>query len=537
MKINLLNKIERTPDSELETASFDVIGHSHNLRSRNSDYEETKERIVKWANLNNLGAVGIGSPWDPDTAYLYMECESIKRDEYFSGRIDPQTMMLKDKVFGLIDELNEKSNGKTIFYLDNETPKNRYGHIWFVGFEYQVPAWHDYDQNHRVGFWYGDPVEDPNLTYGGNHIRRSYAEVVAKQRKAGALAVWAHPTSWWIYENNFTTNIAAELYLHLFADGYLDGMTVQGYDAFHRDYERIWFDILDRGANAPGFSEMDACFCHEGLYKSKIFANKIPAKYIKAPIKSVDDFKSYLKNGVHVMSSGATLILEVEGKNTSEIINAKPGDVLKGKLLAFPVEGEACLSTIQLLGRGGKVLAQIDGFKGGEIDFEVVVDEIGGYVVARAFGEHDDANSVRQQSIRHCALTNPMRIITSSSPVFKPLLTKLSLSAEVNSRMNGASFEIVDAADTVVYEKGVLDTEIKTFNVHPLSRIKLSLSNGEKEDIPVSMANPRVRELTDYLADGIFREKHPNVEPGEVPQDAFRLDELQKAMSELNLVL
>ena len=97
----------------------------------------------------------------------------------------------------MLRRLNERGGGM-LFYLDNETPKSCFGHMWYVGFKQTVPAWHDYSQDRPC--WYSDYDNDTaerNALTGDYHKRRTYATIVAEQRRYGALAIWAHPTSWW----------------------------------------------------------------------------------------------------------------------------------------------------------------------------------------------------------------------------------------------------------------------------------------------------------------------------------------------------
>ena len=46
----------------------------------------------------------------------------------------------------MLDAANAVAHGRTMFYLDNDTPKGRYGHLWWIDHRPDYSAWHDYDQ-------------------------------------------------------------------------------------------------------------------------------------------------------------------------------------------------------------------------------------------------------------------------------------------------------------------------------------------------------------------------------------------------------
>ncbi|MCL1910320.1 MAG: hypothetical protein FWG05_05235, partial [Kiritimatiellaeota bacterium] len=180
----------------------------------------------------------------------------------------------------------------------------------------------------------------------------------------------------------------------------------------------------------------------------------------------------------------------------------------------------------QLIGNGGRVLAETENFTGGTIKFNVPPGNT--YVLARAVGEHDDINAP-QQRIRHCAITNPVWL-RDTQP--KPLITRLLLSSRDNAR-----FRVLTAAGEPL-ESGTLAarSEIR-LDVPASARLEITRDDGHISDIPLYMANPSVREHMDHLADGRFLDDHPDLAPGEVPPAAFRLDAIREAMTEQKLEL
>ncbi|MGI5869299.1 MAG: hypothetical protein ACOX9C_07645 [Kiritimatiellia bacterium] len=510
-----------------------VATHSHMLRSHAVDFDQAKRNLVDWARVRGIAAVGVGSPWDPISARRYLQCETEDRDAYFGGRIPLETVMDREPIKALVRDLNRMGGSHTLFFLDNETPKNRHGHLWYVGFDYQVPAWHDYSQDRRVQFWDGDPREDPNALTGGCHRRRTYAEVVARQRQAGALAIWAHPTSWWTHQDAFITNIAAELVPHLHADGFLDGMVVQGYDAFHRAYQALWFDLLDRGAQVPGYAELDACFDQTPIAAAGTFLNYVPTP---APVPDLDTMIPTLRAARHYVSSGPHLVLEVDGQPMGSRLPGGAGARHRAIVTAWPAPGETCLSRIELIGRGGATLARVDGFTGGTLEFDVHGDDAGGWLLARAVGEHDDPDRQRQQQIRHCALTNPVFFDAPRSCRHDAVTVDLTVEPASDGAARGASWTLVTAAGDPLAQ-GVFDAFPLKLQTHPFFRLLVRYPDGRRRDIPLAMANAPLRAHIDHLADGHFRTDNPALEHGDVPVGAFRFDAVRAALATQTLLV
>lgn len=456
---------------------FRIAGHSHSCRGAQFDQQVVDARLAEWAARNEVSAFGMGSPWSQANAVLTRYYEKDFRDRYYAGETDPAKPFRPEDVAAVVAKANAAPGNRTLFFVDNETPKSRYGHAWYVGFKVTVPNWHDYDQGLNV--WYS-PLDDAtaatNAVTGGPHERRTYRKVVEEQRQAGALCIWAHPTSWWTTNGDpngpFTTNIAAEMLPQLMEDGYLDGLTVQGYDAFHRDYQALWFALLDRGYRVPGFSELDISIAHNTTSWDTAFFNLLPddGKTVLTEDRIVGEFRK----ARHTMSSGPVMFATVDGQPQGSELESEKGRKHLVRVTAWPAKEERKLSKVELVGRGGEVLKTVRDFGGGEIVWEVEGTEAGGYVVVRAFGENDSDYAYKQQQlIRHCAITNPIWLRTDAFRAPAPIKTKVD-----------------------------------------------------------HMANPKVRALMDYLAKGEFRKDFKGCVPGVVPVAAWRMDEMAKALAE-----
>ena len=461
----------------LAISVFRIGGHSHTCRSADAEQSVVETKLAEWAKRNRVDAMGLGSPWTAENAKTAAYIEKEWRDNYYAGVMEGAKRKFDmAEVESKLAKINSAPGNATLFYLDNETPKQRYGHLWHVGFKATGPSWHDYDQGLRA--WYssyddGDAAINP--VNGKPQRRRTYREIVNEQRAAGAICIWAHPTSWWTTDGDpngpFTTNIAAEMLPELMEDGYLDGMTVVGYDAFHRDYQALWFALLDRGYRVPAFAELDISFVHNTTSWDTSFFNLLPndGKTKLTEEWIVKEFKA----AHHTASSGPVVFLTVDDVQQGGEVASGEGKMHLASVVLEPAPGEKKLSKVELIGRGGEVLQTARDVEAERLVFTVRGTDAGGYLVVRVFGENDGDYAYKpQQHVRHCAVTNPVWLRT---PAFQP------------------------------------PAPIRTKVDH--------------------MANPKVRELMDYLAKGLFRKDYnKGCTPGIVPVSAWRMDEMAAAL-------
>ena len=445
------------------TPRASAVAHSHFMRSADADFDVCVANLADWIKACGVGALGVGSPWGPKQAAAMRRCEHEDRDAYFAGRLEGD-FLFADEMRATLDALSRACPGVN-FFLDNETPKNRYGHLWFIGYEPVVPGWHDYSQDRRVAFTAAeldDPSLDRNALTGKAHFRRPYSEVVAEQRARGALAVYAHPTSWWLNpDGSFVTNIAADMPAQLFLDGGLDGLTVMGYDPFHRHYEALWFAILDMGYRVPGLAEQDCSPARPIIgHKDDTILNYIP-DCDHAP--TVAELKDAVRGFRTTMSSGPDL----------RLVSVTVADgLVRATCLCAPSPGQTSLAKVEIVGRGGRVRATLENAGCGKAEFAFPLERGDTWFVARCFGEGlGNYEAMPQQAVRTFAITNPLWLDSAPPPP-------------------------APVAAAVPY-----------------------------------MENPKLRKLMDYLADGHFRDDWPGLKPGEVPPEAFRLEEFRDALA------
>ena len=525
--MQLLKQTVQPAPAGLWQAWSTVSTHSHMLRSNVVSFDAAKQQLVAWCRQRQIAALGVGSPWDPVSGANYGRHEGVDRDRYDAGLIPPESVMDREAIRQLFDDLNRASAGDTLFYQDNENPKNRFGHIWYFGYHYDFPAWHDYDQNRPISYYANDPQREINPLTGQPHHRRSTLEVVATQRKAGALAVWAHPTSWWREHERFITNIATESVLHLLADGRLDGFTVEGYDACQRSYQALWFHLLDTGAIIPGFAEMDGCFDNnKPADRIHAFLNALP---LPRPLDLAGIVRA-ARSGRVFATNGAFLTLEVDGVPMGSICRTSAGASHRVRVEAYPVAGQQAFSRLDLIGRGGRVLLSLPGFRGGVVEAEIAGSALPGYLVARAFGEHDNPDAARQQEIQEMAITNPVYLHPAGFRV-DPMTTRTTIRIGAGSPWLGGEMRF-EAADGTLLETQAVRPGALTQDLPASARVTLRRDGTPSRTFYLAMENERVQALLRYLHDGEFLRDWPALTPGEVPPEAFRLEKMRAALAE-----
>ncbi len=524
MSVPITRITAHPPDPATVARWTSVVTHTHNLRSGQVPFPDAKRQLVDWCSRHGVGALGVGSPWEPVSAASYQRYEGPDRDLYYSGRIDPTTVMDREAVEGLIADLN-RARPQTLFYLDNETPKARHGHLWWFGWHYDAPAWHDYSQDRPISYHDDDPERELNALTGEPHRRRAYLDVVAAQRARGALAVWAHPTSWWTHQDAFVTNIAAELPLHLVADGRLDGLAVMGYDAFHRHYQELWWSLLDTGAVVPGFAETDSCFDRANLANDEVVLTNRLA--LDAP-PTLAAIVAAARAGRGFATSGPFLHLAVDGAEMGAVVDSARGSTHRVRITAHPAPGEHALGRVDLIGRGGAVLASVGPFAGGTIELMVDGGDEPAWLVARAVGERDDPQTPNQKEIRHCALTNPV-YLRPRGVTPAPAMTDYRLDVRGDSPWLGGTLTIEDAAGAVL-ESGVVVAGAVLRRLPASARITLGTC-GRRRTFSLAMENPALQARLRYLWGGGFRRDFPDATPGAVPAAAFQLDGVRAALA------
>lgn len=510
-----------------------VVTHSHHCRGGGIPLEETNRLLVDWCAKNHIAALGVGSPWEPVSTEAYLRCEGPDRDRYYAGLLDQDALRHEPEVRALLKDLNRLSQGKTLFYLDNETPKCRYGHLWWFGWNFDVPPWHDYSQDRPIQYFEGDSECEINALTGQPHRRRAYFEIVNSQRREGALGIWAHPTSWWTgAQNEFVTNVAAEAGLHLLAQGHLDGLCVMGYHAFHPDYQALWFDWLDRGWVVPGFAETDFAHNHAKTYEEPAIWQTLIPSSTPLNLKTILDSA---RRGEAVMSTGARIRLSSPDTAMGSVQTLAAGEHVTLKVEAAPARGDDRFSRIELIGRKGKVLDAIDNFPGGTLEYTFTGDGKPAYILVRAYGPNDHPSTKEPKAIRHLALSNP---IYFHPPGFKklPVQTECTLLAAASPELRLGKIQVEDRRGEIIFEDRA--DRKQTLTLPADAKLILRDAAGlEQKSFYISAENQGIQKILAYLWQGHFRKDYEGLTPGQIPAECWKLNELQAAMEQVELDL
>jgi hypothetical protein len=175
------------------------------------------------------------------------------------------------------------------------------------------------------------------------------------------------------------------------------------------------------------------------------------------------------------------------------------------------------------------VLASLDRFKGGVVEFELPGLDGPGYVIARGFGEHDDPDAPRQQLIEHMTITNPVYLHPRGF-VFAPVTTRCTLAVAADSPWLGGKMLIQEADGAAIEHHRVVPGDITT-SVPATARIRLTHPDREPRQFYLALENRKVQRLLQYLHNGEFRDDYPGLAAGQVPPAAFRLDDMREALS------
>jgi hypothetical protein len=512
-----------------------VVTHTHNWRFADGEarfsFEDAEKGLVDWCARLGIRALGVGSAWDPANDAMFQRFEGPDRDLYYSGKFNQKSVMQTEHIFGVISHLNKLAAGRTFFYLDNETPKNRMGHLWWFNYFYDYPAWHDYSQDHPIRMYHDDPSVEINPLNGLPHTRRDLFQIMAIQHRAGALGVFAHPTRWWISDGKFVTNIAALSGLFLVAEGRLDGLALMSDRPFNRSAQDLWISFLDTGAEVPGFAETDfflnKASDHNGLqtFRNYMHLDKrtVTAEHIRDAARVGDVFAS----------NGPFLTLSVDGIPMGSVCPESARKLHRIRVEAYPLPGSS-LSLIQLIGSHGAILAEKRDFPGGVLEFELGGREQAGYVLARAFGPGDDPIAAPDQ-VRQAAITNPVYLRPRGFHR-APVQTRCTLRVPGTSRWIGGSITFQRNDGSPIKHHKVY-AGIMRITLPANARILLIKAGQADWSFSIAMENAAVERLLSYLSSGEFRKDYPGLRQGEVPPGAFRLMELKNALAEFDYVL
>jgi hypothetical protein len=505
-----------------------VVTHTHNWRFREGEsagsFSAAEQQLVRWCRTLGIRAVGVGSAWNPANEADFQRFEGHDRDLYYSGWFDQKSVMDVAGINATLADLNAQSHGSTLFYLDNETPKNRMGHMWWFGYLYDYPAWHDYSQDRPVKYYENDPSVEMNPLTGEPHTRRNLFEIMAIQRKAGAIGIFAHPTRWWISEGKFTSNIAATSGLFLMAYGSLDGIAVMGDRVYNKAYQDLWFSYLDTGGKVPAFAETDFFLNQASQHNELDTFRNYP--HIRNRPLTARAIRDVARSGEVFFSNGGFLNVSLDGVPMGSVVRTAPAKHHRLRIEVYPAPNSR-LGRIEILGKHGAVLATKHKFSGGVLEYEIPGSGKSDYVVVRAFGAGDDPDH-DPGDVRYLAVSNPVYLWPQGFHP-EPARTECTLRVASASQWIGGWLEFQTAGGQSIRREPI-HAGIISASVPADSRIVLSKAGVRSRMFYIAMENAEVEKEISYLSSGEFRKDYPGLGESVVPPEAFRLDSLRHAL-------
>lgn len=274
-------------------------GHSHVFRK--SPNGKSLAEHCEMLRSHGLNYFGFGHPWEAWDLQLISTWESSEQKKalYHHEKIwkvtDPATWTRPER---FAEWRKKYTTDDFIFEVDCETPKIRFGHLWWLGWQPEHAPWHDYDT-----YWGGWEVsgERRSGTPPPPFTMRIQARVIRAQVAMGALPVYAHPTSWWWQDGQHISNIASTLVPDILTGQAAGCLVVMGYEANHRHYQELWFNLLNRGYFMTGVSETDACL-DLVPFERAVFQNVTPVADF-----STRGIQEALKLGHNLMTTGPGL--------------------------------------------------------------------------------------------------------------------------------------------------------------------------------------------------------------------------------------
>src|SRR5436190_563273 len=527
-QVRLLSEHSAERPSILDRSWPAVVTHTHNWRFSEGETQGSfpiaEEELVKWCRNLHIRAVGVGSAWSPAVEANFQRFEGPDRDLYYSGRFDQKSVMDVGGVNAVLANLNAQSRGATLFYLDNETPKNRMGHVWWFGYLYDYPAWHDYSQDRPVKYYESDSSVEINSLTGEPHTRRNLFEITAIQRKAGAIGIFAHPTRWWVSNGKFITNVAAMSGLFLMVDGYLDGLAVMGDRVYNKSYQDLWFSYLDTGGKVPGFAETDF-FLNKASEHTELDTFRNYAHIGERPL-TAQNIREVARSGEVFLSNGGFLNVSVDGVPMGSVVRTGSGMRHKLRIEVYPAR-KSKLGRIEIIGKQGAVLATKENFPGGVLEYETLGQDDPDYVVVRAFGSGDDPVH-DPDHVHYLAVSNPVYLWPQGFHL-EPARTTCTLHVTAHSKWNGGMLEF-QTTDGQLIRREPIHAGIIAASVPANSRIVFLKEGLRPRMFYIAMENAGVEKDLSYLVYGEFRKDYPNLPQDVVPPQAFHLQSLRHAL-------
>lgn len=448
------------------------------------------------------------------------------------------------------------TDDRFFMHYGSEMPKYRTGHTWWIGQESTRGYYgNSMDENYEQKYYQADTgtawsyadINFPNIP--------NPDVVQGIKRAENAVAIMAHPTSWWWQDrgeiSKYTTNVVSYLSFGLLAGKIWDGFVVMGYNHDHYAYQNLWFHILNQGFRMPAISELDG-----GLGpKDRFYYGSMRTYYKVDGDFSVANVADAVRRGETFVTSGPILKLNVDGQY-------KMGEIVRIDKKQHTLNIEAKAS-----GDQEDYLSYIVVYRNGEIEklwdirqeklrtfstsLSILEEEKAWYVV-KAYGkkawenpEHLDIFKISDKSLH--IETPPYHGDIHDVCISSPFYFWPEGTVDPEALQSGVNLSLLSPEGGEEIKDGSIDILV---NGSLLKTVEL-VGGHAKFDMPVhgvlkiTIGDQSIhrglfldyiphRDVLEELASGRWMSKLPegiSYAQGEVPWDAFRYEETKAMLS------
>lgn len=446
------------------------------------------------------------------------------------------------------------SDENFLLHYGSEMPKYRTGHTWWLGqtttmgmFDNTMDTTYEnhYYQSEQGTDWTFKSLKFPQVPD---------IEVVQNFRHYdSALAVIAHPTSWWWQKRGniekYVTNVAAYLPFSLLAGNLWDAQVIMGYDRDHYYYQNLWFSVLNEGYRITPVSELDGGY-NRG---DKFYYGSMRTYYkVDSGMLTIDKIKRAAKLGRTFVTSGPIVMANIDSSyQFGDIIEANGKEHTLHISAYASGERNDFLSYVVLI-RNGKPwrIWDLRASKSRKWTHSIKLTERqNSWYVLKVYGRRAWADTTsldvmtyceKQLSARDSIATESDVAITSPFYFRKKGEEEISaMNSVVDLTVSNSKSKEINAA-LLLNGKVIRQFKIKngraTFTMPVHAVLKLWSETQSPVHRTLYLDYAPFASIMERVASGRWLSDFPgrNYGPGEVPWQAFKFDEAKKLLAKVS---
>jgi hypothetical protein len=454
------------------------------------------------------------------------------------------------------DGYSKFSDDRFTLSYGSEMPKYRTGHTWWLG-----------QKSTRNYFWSTmDTVYENNYFQSAQGTTWDFkqltfpfvpdANVVQHYKTADhAVAITAHPTSWWWQKRGdvtkYVTNVAANLSFGLLSGKIWDAIVVMGYNHDHYFYQNLWFHILNEGYRMPALSELDGGFERDDnkYYGSMRTYYKIDGKF------SIDKLTDAVRKGKTFVTSGPVIFTDVDNKYSIGDIIRTNGTKHDLHIKAYAAGDEDDYLSYVIVYRNGEIFKvwNIRDKKSRTFEQTLSINEKAkAWYIVKVYGknapknpEYLDVMKVGDKklfpdasTVQHdVAITSPFYFWADEVNDPRPLISNVNLTAIPSQNKDALKDVMVDIS---VNGKKINTIHLKdgkgSFSMPVNGLLKISAEGYLPVYRTLYLDYPPQQALIEELATGNWLKKYDSTKfnPGEVPWEAFHFEKTKQILSNVD---